>query len=249
MKRWVIIPFALIGLVGCRPEIETLTVFAAASTQNAVQQVASAYQEKTGIEIEINAASSSTLARQIEMGMPADIFISANPKWMYYLEEQGLLQVDSPCVLLSNRLVLIAPAEASLTPGDVNALLASLEGPLALGDPSHVPAGQYAKQALDSYGGFNRFAERVLPGNNVRAALAYVERGEAQLGIVYATDARLSKQVKLMGSLDPTSHDPVTYMASVMAEAKVGAPDFLTYLQSDEAQAIFAEFGFLPGGE
>ncbi len=249
MKRWVMVLFTLVALVGCRPETETLTVFAAASTQDAVQQVASAYQAKTGILIEINAASSSTLARQIEMGMPADVFISANPKWMHYLEEQGLLQVDSPCVLLSNSLVLIAPADSTLSPGDVNTLLDSLEGSLALGDPTHVPAGQYAKQALESYGGFERYAERILPGNNVRAALAYVERGEAPLGIVYATDARLSKQVKLMGTLDPTSHDPVTYMASVIAKAKVGAPDFLTYLQSDEAQAIFAEFGFLPGGE
>ncbi len=247
MNRWIITSLVVACFAGCRPESKTLMVFAAASTQDAVRQIAQAYDKTHDLEIEINSASSSTLARQIEMGMPADVYISANAQWMHYLTEKGLLQADSRCVLLSNQLVLIARRDAPLEPGNIDDLLKASSGPLALGDPTHVPAGQYARQALNCHGGFDAYQNRILPGQDVRAALAYVERGEAPLGIVYATDARLSDRVKVLGTFAAASHDPITYVAAVVKDAPPAARAFLTYLRGSEAQTIFKDYGFLPG--
>ena len=228
-----------------------LVVFAAASMTEAVAAVAARLQGETGRETRAAFASSSTLARQIEHGAPASVFVSANPAWMDRLEERGLLAPGARRDIAANALVLVtAPGRAGALPeGFAPALLAALgeDGRLALGDPLHVPAGVYAMQALESLGLAAALEPRLARAADVRGVLALVERGEAPAGIVYATDAAVSGRVEAARTVPPALHDPVVYPAAIVAAGdSAAARAFLAFLSGAEGRAILAERGFLP---
>ena len=227
-----------------------LLVFAAASTTNALQDISALYAEKTGVEVIASFASSSALAKQIESGAPADLFISANPEWMDYLEAGKRVVASTRVNLLGNRLVLIAPMDSSLDQVgikdgfDIFALLGS-DGRLAMGDPAHVPAGIYGKQSFEMLGVWASLESRVAPMQDVRAALVMVERGETPLGVVYATDAALSERVKVVGVFPEETHPPIVYPAAVVSELKKkDALALLEFLKTPAVQAVFEKHGF-----
>lgn len=227
---------------------ERVTVFAAASLKNALDEASAAWSSATGKETAISYAASSALARQIEAGAPADIFIPADTDWMDYLRKRKLIVPGSDVKLLGNQLVLIVPAdrEARLTiaPGfDLAGFLG--EGRLAMGDVRAVPAGKYGKAALESLGVWDQVAGRVAQAENVRAALKLVATGEAAAGIVYRTDALAEQQVKVVGVLPASSHPDIVYPAALTAaSANPDAGAFLTFLQSAAARQIFMKYGF-----
>lgn len=225
-----------------------LLVFAAASTTNAVQDVITAYQDKTGQTVTASFASSSALAKQIAQGAPAGVFISANPKWMDVLEGEGAIVEGSRTDLLGNSLVLVAPRDTA-RPVTVDAALPlaqmlGADGRLSVGDPDHVPAGIYARQALTALGLWEVAAPRLARASDVRAALALVARGETPLGIVYATDAAISDGVSVVGTFPEGSHPPIRYPAARIAGSGAEAEAFLTFLKGDDAAAIFQRYGF-----
>lgn len=225
-----------------------LVVFAAASTTNAVTDAAHLFSERGLGEIKTSFASSSTLAKQIERGAPAGVFISANPKWMDFLEQKGLIQSGTRFNFLGNRVVLIASLDSTLTieigPGFPLALLLGRDR-LAMGDPEHVPAGIYGKQALQGLGVWESVSPRVAPTRDVRAALTLVERGETSMGIVYATDAAISKKVKVLGVFPESSHHPITYpVALISGNHNPLATAFLELLRSPEGASVFVRYGF-----
>lgn len=224
-------------------------VWAAASTTNALQEVNRAFRAASGIEVVTSFAASSTLARQIERGAPADVFVSANTLWMDYLEKRGLLAPGTRRRVARNRLVLIAPGAgpaAAVVIGRGSDLAGKLgRGRLAMGDPAHVPAGIYGKQALVSLGLWSSLARRVAAAPTVRAALAWVQRGEAPLGIVYATDAAISRKVHVVGTFPPWAHAPIIYPAAIIAgRDHPAARAYLEFLGSRPAAAIWAAHGF-----
>lgn len=225
-----------------------ITIFAAASTTDAVNEIAEAYAAKTGGALRPVVAASSTLARQIAQGAPADLFLSADVAWMDHLDAQQLLAPGSRLPLLSNRLVLVAPADSSLRLRLSRGLpLRDLlgDGRLAIGDPAHVPAGIYARQALEALGLWDQVADRLAQAGNVRAALALVDRGEVAAGIVYETDAAISPRVKIIdafpGDVTPEITYPLAIVAGRDSPAVRSAYDFFV---SDEATAIFGKHGF-----
>lgn len=220
-------------------------VFAAASLTDAMTAVAEAYTAETGHDVALVFASSSALARQIENGAPAAQFISANPAWMDRLEVAGLLQAGSRSDLLGNRLALIAPADFAAEASTGLDLVALLDdGRLAMGDPDHVPAGIYAKAALLSLGLWEAARPRLARTGDVRGALALVARGEAPLGIVYATDAAATDRVRVVALLPADSHPPIVYPAALRAGAGDRARAFAGFLRGDAARRIFTAHGF-----
>jgi len=226
-----------------------VTVFAAASLQDALETLARRYREQTGRALRFSFASSSVLARQIEQGAPAAIFASADERWMDHLQERGLLAAGTRASLLGNRLVLVVPAARALnldlTPGfDFAAVLGS-DGRWVTGDPSHVPVGRYAQQALTTLGAWPLAQTRLVRAENVRVALAFVERGEASAGIVYETDARASTRVRVAGVFPADSHAPISYPFAVLARHdSAAARDFLRFLSSDAAREVWRGHGF-----
>jgi molybdate transport system substrate-binding protein len=239
------------GLGPCAPAYAApapMLVFAAASQQDALNAVIGAWHEHGGAPVKAVYASSSTLARQIAEGAPADVFISADIKWMDYLARRGLLRRSTRVNLLGNRLVLIAPANSRIhvvikRDLDLAALLAG--GHLAMGDPDHVPAGIYGRQALQYLGVWKSVSQAVARADNVRAALALVSRGEAPLGIVYASDALVDPRVRVVGRFPADSHPPIVYPAAIMAAGKArDAMAFLAFLQSRDAGRLFQKYGF-----
>lgn len=232
---------------------DRLIVFAAASATEAVLEATKAFEAAhPGLEVVPSFASSSTLARQIENGAPANLFLSANPDWMDYLEDGGHLAAGLRVDLLRNRVVLIAPADSGLSiaiaPGFP--LAAALAGErLSMGDPDHVPAGIYGKAALQALGVWAELEPLTARAADVRGALALVERGEAAAGIVYATDAAITGKVRIVGVFPESSHPPVTYPAAIVRGGESDtARALLAFLQSDAAAAIFRRFGFTPAG-
>lgn len=228
---------------------EDVTVFAAASTTNAVNEIGELFKAKTGNGIKPSYASSSTLAKQVEQGAPAQIFISADLQWADYLSERKLLVADSRTNLLGNTLVLIAPADSTLKTiqidkaTDLVALVG--QGRLSTGDPDHVPVGIYAKQALQRMGQWTALEPKLARAESVRAALALVERAEAPLGIVYSTDAAVAKKVKVVGTFPESLHDTITYPVALVAGNETpAAKAFLDFLKSGEAKGVFAKYGF-----
>ena len=215
-------------------------VLAASSLQEAMTDAAEAWEAQGHPEPALSFAASSALARQIEQGAPADIFVSADEAWMDDLESKGLLRAGSRGDLLGNRLVMIAPK------GAAPVALADLgDGRLALAEA--VPAGRYAKAALETLGLWDRLADNVVPAENVRAALALVERGEAALGIVYATDALASDKVEVVEGLPADSHPPIRYPVAILAAStNPDAQALRAFLASGEARAIFERRGFEP---
>jgi len=226
-----------------------ITVFAAASLTNALQDIATVYQKEHKVAIASSFASSSTLARQIEAGAPADLFISADQKWMNYAVEKETIQADTRKNLLENTLVLVAPKSSAQGDVTINtrtdwaALLKG--GRLAVGDPDHVPAGIYAKEALQKLGSWDSLSSKLAPADDVRNALALVERDEAPLGIVYGSDAVASKGVKVVGVFPADSHQKVEYpIAIVKGHDNATVKAFYQYLQGPEAAKIFQQYGF-----
>jgi molybdate transport system substrate-binding protein len=225
-----------------------LTVFAAASLKNALDEVGAAFQARTGHRTDISYAASSVLARQIESGAPADLFISADSDWMDYVAKKGLIVAATRRDLLTNHLALIAPAKSTvrLHIGKGMPLAQALgDGRLALAGPS-VPAGKYAKASLTSLGVWDSVAGKLAPADNVRAALLFVSRGETPLGIVYDTDAKVEPSVRIVGLFPDNSHLPIVYPAAVTARShNPDAPEFLAFMQGPQAKAIFRKYGFI----
>lgn len=224
-------------------------VFAAASTTNALDEIAVLFQAKGLGTVKASYASSSTLAKQIEQGAPADVFLSADQQWSDYLAGRNLLDPASRSNLLGNQLVLVAPLDAKVPPirvdkdFDLAALLGN--GRLSTGDPDHVPVGLYAKQALEHLGQWQRFENKIARADSVRSALAFVEIGEAPFGIVYATDAVVSKKVKVVATFPETLHDPVVYpVALVAGRNNPTAKAYLEFLGSPAAAEVFKKYGF-----
>jgi len=243
----------VVSLLGCLllPQsvlaVDKVLIYAAASTSNAMTEITKQFNKTTsGIKVKVSFASSSTLAKQIDAGAPADIFISANPKWMDYLQKQQLIVNKSRHQLLSNKIVLITPKgkPIAIAMNKDNDLAAKLNGRLCLGDPDHVPAGIYAKQALISLGWWQNIKQKIVGTKDVRAALTLVERGECAAGIVYSTDAYASVKTELMGEFPELSHSPVIYPVTKLKSAKKTADLFLRYLNSAAATAIFNKHGF-----
>lgn len=252
MSHMIRVCFVFVSLffIAATVSAEKITVFAAASLTDVMLRIYQSYTPRTGDELLLSFAASSTLARQIDAGAPADIYISANRKWMDWLAARERIASASRHDLLGNALVLVAPAESALAPfeltaeTDLTALLGEKDY-LALGDPDHVPAGIYGKQALVSLGQWQRLEKRLARADNVRAALALVEHGEAALGIVYRTDAAISKSIKVLAQFPVDSHLPITYpIAIVSGREKPEAVEFLAWLSGDEAGAIFRDYGF-----
>ncbi|MDR7060686.1 MULTISPECIES: molybdate ABC transporter substrate-binding protein [unclassified Sphingopyxis] len=223
-------------------------VLAAASLQESLTEAANAWAAKGHAKPVISFAASSALARQVMAGAPADLFLSADEEWMDAVAKAGLLRAGTRTTLLGNRLVLIAPASSKvrLTPARGFALARALgSGRLALADPDAVPAGKYAKAALTHLGVWTSVAAKVAPAENVRAAMALVERGAAPLGIVYATDARASKAVRVVGVFPASSHPPIRYpVALLKASRSRDAAGFRAFLLSKQGRAIFVRHGF-----
>jgi len=246
--RALLLAGALLLCAGARAA--ELTVFAAASLNNVLHEIDAARQREGGAPARLAFASSSTLARQIERGAPADVYVSADREWMDYLAARGRIVAGSRVIVARNRLVLIAPGPAAppVTIGRGFPLAARLgSGRLALGDPAHVPAGRYAKAALTSLGLWRAVSGRLAPVENVRVALALVARGEAPLGIVYASDAVAEPAVHVVGTFPADSHPPIVYPAAiVVGGAQKAAQRYLERLRSAPARAVIERQGFLP---
>jgi molybdate transport system substrate-binding protein len=244
---------ALLALAACLAagtvRAADVLVFAAASTTDAIAAAIAAYESPKGVRVRASFASSSTLARQIANGTPADIYLSANEKWMDWLAARDGIVPGSRLDLLRNGLVLIAPtnSKAALKIEKNFGIAAALgDGRLALGDPDHVPAGIYARQALTALGVWQAVQARTARAASVRAALALVERGAVPFGIVYATDARASARVRVIDSFPRGSHAPIVYpVALVRGRDGTAAKSFFAFLTSGPARAAFARFGFI----
>lgn len=237
------------SLATANAQAADLVVFAAASMKNALGDIATAWSRDTGRPApRISFASSSTLAKQIEQGAPADIFISADLDWMDYVDGKGAIRSDTRLNLLGNRIVLVAPRDAKVEIDirkgfDLAKALAG--GRLAMGNTAAVPAGKYGKEALTNLGVWDGVKDRIAQADNVRAALALVARGEAPLGIVYSTDAAAEPGVKIVGTFPEDSHKPIIYPAAVTKDSK--SPDalsFFNYIKGLKARPAFEKQGF-----
>ena len=231
-------------LIGCSGE--ELVIFGAMSLTDALTEVSQRFGEVRNVKVYCNFAGSSTLQRQIEKGAPADVFISASPKQIDALQEAGLIDEDSRRAILSNRLVLVAPVNSPLAMNDTGLLAQDTIRRIAIGEPNSVPAGIYGKEALIYLGVWDAVQPKLIPSTDVRSTLAYVESGEVDVGIVYQTDAKLSKKVKVIYQFPDSSHSPIVYPAAVLRDtgSKILAQAFLEYLQTAEAAAIFEKHGF-----
>lgn len=222
-------------------------VYAAASLTDVITELAQRYEKQHGnISIKTAFAGSATLAKQIENGAPADVFISADKEWADYLAQRKLLASDSRKDLLVNSLVLIAPRTATV-PIELTAdktLVDQFQGKLCTGDPASVPVGKYARQALGYYGWWDSIASRLVGTEDVRTALAFVERGECALGIVYKTDAQMSQKVSVVAQFPAQAHQPIVYPGALTKIAGNDAAAFWQFLQSPEAIAVFNRYGF-----
>ncbi len=225
---------------------DKVTIFAAASLTNAISDIATQYEKEQAVQIQTSFASSSTLAKQIEKGAPADIFISADTKWMNYLQDKALLKVDSRVNLLGNQLVLIAPKNRAFKVDMVKDfdIASAFSGKLCTGQIDSVPAGIYAKQSLMSLNWWDAIKMRIVGTQDVRAALIFVERGECDAGIVYATDAKVSNKVEVLSTFPETSHESIVYPLALVKTANAAATSFYDYLKSEKAKVIFRQYGF-----
>jgi molybdate transport system substrate-binding protein len=226
----------------------TLTVFAASSLSEVLEKVGSAHTKNTGVPVRFSFAASSALARQLESGAPADAFVSADQDWMNYLAQRNLIQQATRANVVTNSLVLVAPADSKLqlrvAPRFALAQALGRNGRLSIGDPEIVPAGKYAQAALTALGVWDSVVKRIIAADNVRTALNFVALGEAPLGIVYATDVRGNAKVRVIDTFPAGTHDPITYPAAATTRAGADAVAFVRFLRSDEAQGIFREYGF-----
>jgi molybdate transport system substrate-binding protein len=249
-RSWLGLALAVPFLPGAvRAQGGGMVVFAAASLKNALDEIAATWAKDTGKPApRISYAASSALARQIEQGAPADLFISADLDWMDYAAGKNLIKADTRFNLLGNEIVLIAPRDSrtttlALTGGDLAKALAG--GKLSMGNVDAVPAGKYGKAALEKLGAWSSVKDSIAQAENVRAALLLVARGEAPLGIVYGTDAAAEPGVKIVATFPADSHPPITYPAALARESKnADASSFLDFLRSAKARAVFEKQGF-----
>jgi molybdate transport system substrate-binding protein len=226
---------------------EPVVLFAAASLTDALDEIVAAFSGETGIRIIPSYAASSALAKQIESGAPAEIFLSADEEWMDYLDKMQQLAPGSRHDLLANELVLIAPADstAKIKITDGRALLAAIgDARVSTGDPDSVPVGKYAKAALVTLGAWDQIQPKLVRAENVRAALAYVARGETPFGIVYLTDAKIERRVKLLDTFPASSHPPIRYPIALTTRARANAQRFAKFLSGASAAATFEKYGF-----
>jgi molybdate transport system substrate-binding protein len=254
MPRLAGIFLSLVILCGsiCSPaqaEDKTLVVFAAASMKNALDDIDAAFTAKTGVKVSASYAASSTLAKQIEQGAPADIFVSADTDWMDYAISKKNINESTRVNLLGNSIVLIAPKDSKIDnvaigPGFDLAKLAG-DGKIATGDVKAVPVGKYAKAALEKLGAWQAAEPKFAMAESVRAALTLVARGEATLGIVYSTDAKVEPGVKIVGTFPADTHPPIIYPVAATATAKAEANDYLAYLHSQAAKTVLEKYGFV----
>jgi len=226
-----------------------LLVFAASSLTDVVDELDQAFTASTGLPVKASYASSSALAKQVEAGAPADVFFSADIEWVDYLDQRKLLKPGTRRDVVANRLVLIAPQDSALrikiAPHfDLAGALG--EGKLATGDPDSVPVGKYAKAALEKLGAWDSVSSHVVRAENVRSALAFVARGEAALGIVYATDAKAENRVKVLDVFPESTHPPITYPIALTAGADADAARFTAFVMSAAGSKIFRKYGFVP---
>ncbi len=224
-----------------------LVILAASSLTDALNEIGPAFTGATHRKVIFSYAASSALARQIEAGAPADVFMSADTDWMDYLQTRNLINPHTRQNVLGNTLVLISPADSTVSVTIVPHFeLAKLlgDGRLATGNPDSVPVGKYAKEALTKLGVWPDVQDKIAAADNVRAALALVARGEAPLGIVYRTDALVEKKVRIVADFPASSHAPIIYPIATTANAQPGAADFALFLMTPTAQAIFAKYGF-----
>ncbi|WP_145345697.1 molybdate ABC transporter substrate-binding protein [Roseibium hamelinense] len=224
---------------------DRLTVFAAASLTNALEAIGTAFEEETGMQVLFSFAGTSALARQIEAGAPADVFVSADEIWMDYLRERQAVVPESIKAIAGNGLVFVGPAGSEPLDLDVGGISDALgRGRLAIADTETVPAGRYGKAALTSLGLWAYVQKRLAPMENVRVALAAATRGDTPLALVYASDASVEPGVDVVAKLPAESHQAIRYPAALTQHAAEGADAFLAYLSSAAAQRIFEESGF-----
>jgi len=250
-RQWLGLAFAMAAppLAAARAQGSALVVFAAASLKNALDEIATAWSKEAGKPApKLSYGASSALAKQLEQGAPADLFLSADTDWMDYVERKGLIKNGSRVNLLGNKIVLIAPRDSivavDIEPGfDLAKALAG--GKLAMANVDAVPAGKYGKAALEKLGAWDGVKDKIAQAENVRAALLLVARGEAPLGIVYSTDAAAEANVKILGAFSADSHPPIIYPAAEIKDAKsADAKSFLDYLKSSKARPTFEKQGF-----
>lgn len=230
-------------------EQRSMTVYAAASLTNVLQDAGAEFTRNTGVALKFSFAASSALARQIEAGAPADAFFSADEEWMDYLQTRELLQAGSRQDIASNQLVLIAPKDSKLKlkiEPDFKLAAALGADRLATGDPDSVPVGKYAKAALIKLNVWQNVSSRIVGAENVRAALAFVDRGEAPLGIVYESDALVDTQVRIVDVFPAGSHPRITYPAAMIKNGNAAAKEFINFVRSDNGKALLKKYGFTP---
>ena len=234
-----------VGRVDAGEDDRALLIFAAASMTDAVGGIARAYEAEAGVIVRTSFASSAVLARQIEAGAPVHLFVSANRLWHDHLNGRGLLADGGSRVIAHNRLMLVAPSGSPATTVDWAQPTTLLDGLLALGQPDSVPAGLYARQAFERLGLWRTLVPRVAAAANVRAALLLVETGETRMGVVYATDARRSRRVRVLSPVPERLHDPIVYPAAVIrAQDGPAARRLFDFLAGPQARAILHAHGF-----
>ncbi|MBL8251424.1 MAG: molybdate ABC transporter substrate-binding protein [Candidatus Competibacter sp.] len=239
------LPVLALGFAQLARSADSIAVYAAASTTSAVQDLAALYEKEKGVRVAVSFAAASALAKQIERGAPADAFLSADLQWMDYLDSRGKIVHASRRNLLGNRLVLIAPKDRGFPvrlergfdlPGAFQGRWCSCE--------ASVPIGQYARQALTALGWWEALEPRLAAAPDVRAALAFVERGECAAGIIYETDAKMSDKVETLGVFPADTHAPVLYPVALVQGGNLTAHGFLDFLRAPEAAAVFRRHGF-----
>ena len=245
LYKSVLLP-TLLGMSFVTNATEKLTIYAASSMTNAVADVVSEFEKHNDVKVTTVFAGSSSLARQLAHGAPADIFISANTKWAQYLVDQGVANGDNVTDIASNSLVVISGElkQGNFDVEDAEDWKSGLKNSrLAIGQPDAVPAGMYAKESLEALNIWPAVKDKLAPTNNVRIALTLVERKEASLGVVYRTDAQFSKKVEVLGTLPSSSHQPIIYPMAQLNEREL-TKAFSQFIQNDESKAILAKFGF-----
>jgi len=255
LMAWMVAAF--LSVVGCSqgtppnpsatsPESVEITVSAAASLQDAMKAIAPLYtQEQANVTITYNFGSSGSLQQQIEQGAPVDVFLSAAPKQMNALQEKDLLLTDTRKDLLKNSIVLVTPKDKTDI-SNFKELTTDKVSKVAIGDPESVPAGQYGKEALASLNLYEPIQAKLVFAKDVRQVLSYVETGNVEAGLVYATDANVSNNVKIVATASETSHAPIIYPVAVLKESKHpnSAKRFVNFLSTESAQSVFEDYGF-----
>ncbi|MCG6190355.1 molybdate ABC transporter substrate-binding protein [Maribellus maritimus] len=245
----IVVTFLFVGCVSKKKDAKSeLVLFCAASLTDVISEITFEFEKENNVEVKINFASSGTLARQIEHGATPVIFISANKKWLDYLNKLSFTIPETEKEIAGNSMVLIAPGASSLEPvaysSEMN-LPELFEGRLSIGDPNHVPAGSYAVQLLKSLGCEEKLEPRFLPAKDVRSALMVVEMGEVEAGIVYKTDALKSGKIKIITEFPDSLHEPVNYyMTEIKGEETELSDNLSNFISSDKALPIWEKYGF-----